>query len=152
MKKVTCLLWGIWFTMAVKAQGIFSNQTNLTLKKVIEDYRFNSKKTFSWDRELFASPDFEKAKMRYSELYQQIHNTIIKVQGEKPVILNGLFEMPDKGKKQNVIFFHFLPATGMVQKLKVELVLRQVEEKWTIVLMVYEPTEVDYKLMSFNLH
>lgn len=60
--------------------------------------------------------------------------------------------MPDKAKKQNIIFFNFLPTTGMVQKLKVELVLRLVEDKWTIVLMVYEPPEVDYKLMSFNLH
>jgi hypothetical protein len=152
MKKFTCLLWGLWFSMAVKAQGVFSNQTNITLKKVIEDYRLNSRKNFSWDHELFSSPDFEKAKIRFSELYQQIHNTIIKVQGEKPVILNGLFEMPDKDKKQNVIYFNFLPATGMVQKLKVELVLRQVQDKWSIVLMVYEPVEVDYKLMSFNLH
>jgi hypothetical protein len=152
MKRVTCLLWCLWLTVAATAQGVFSNQTNVTLKKVIEDYRLNSKKDFSWDRELFESPDFDKAKLRFSELYQQIHNTIIKLEGEKPVILNGIFEMPDKGKKQNTIFFNFLPATDMVQKLKVELVLRLVEEKWTIVLMVYQPAEVDLKLMSFNLH
>jgi hypothetical protein len=152
MRKITCLFLCVWLTVAATAQGVFSNQTNGTLKKVIEDYRFNSKKEFSWDRELFTSPDFDKAKIRFSELYQQIHNTIIKLDGEKPVILNGLFEMPDKTKKQNTIFFNFLPATGMVQKLKVELVLRLVDDTWTIVLMVYELPETDLKLMGINLH
>src|SRR5262245_43307244 len=123
MKKVTCLLCCVWLTLASYSQDVFSNKTNVALKKVIEDYRTSNHKAFSWYRELFTTGDFDQAKTQYNELYQQIHNTIIKVEGEKPVILNGLFEMPDRDKQRNSIFFNFLPATGLVQKLKVELVL-----------------------------
>lgn len=148
MKTMICLLGCLWLSMTATAQGVFSNQTNTTLRKVIEDYRFNTKKEYSWSSKLFTSPDFDKAKSKFSELYQQLHNTIIKFEGEKPVILNGLFEMPDKARQQTSIFFHFLPATGVVQKLKVELVLQYTGEVWNISLMVYEPQEVDYRVTS----
>jgi hypothetical protein len=144
MKKVTCLLWFVCLVFTATAQGVFSNQTNITLKKVIEDYRFSSKKEFSWNRELFAATDFEQARNKYTELYHQIHNTIIKLDGEKPVILNGVFEMPDKAKKQTTVYFNFLPATGSIQKLKVELLLQFHDGKWTISLQVYEPQEIDF--------
>lgn len=144
MKKVTCLLWCVCLVFTATAQGVFSNQTNIALKKVIEDYRFSSKKAFTWDRELFTSTDFEQARNKFSELYQQIHNTIIRLEGERPVILNGVFEMPDKSKKRTTIIFNFLPATGAVQKLKVELQLLSHDGNWTIYLQVYEPQEVDF--------
>lgn len=93
---------------------------------------------YSWNCELFSSPDFEKVKSKYSNLYNEIHNTIIKLEGEKPVILNGQYETPEKEKKQNSIFFHFLPNTGIIQKLNVELQLHSEGGEWKINLHVYE--------------
>jgi hypothetical protein len=94
--------------------------------------------TYSWDCELFTSPDFEKAKSKYNDLYNEIHNTIIKLEGEKPVILNGQYETPEKDRKESSIFFHFLPNTGIIQKLSVELQLQSDGGEWKINLHVYE--------------
>src|SRR5262245_17927015 len=149
MKILSCLLGILLFSFtSSSAQSAFSNQTNAALKKVIEDYRVTNKKEFTWERELFSSPEFEKARQRFAELFQDLHHTIIKFEGEKPVILNGLYEAPDKARRQNSINFQFLPATGPIQKLKVELVLRQAGDHWATSLMVYEPGEVDFRLMG----
>ncbi len=43
---------------------------------------------------------------------------------KKPSILNGQYADPDKNRKQNTIHFHFLPNTGIIQKLHVELRLQ----------------------------
>jgi hypothetical protein len=97
-----------------------------------------SNEAFSWKCELLSSADFEKAKTRFSELYSEIHNTIIKLEGQKPAILNGQYEAPDKEKKQTTIFFHFLPSTGIIQKLHVEMQLRLDAGVYKIMLQVYE--------------
>ena len=96
--------------------------------------------TFSWNCELFSSADFQKTKARFSDLYSEIHNTIIKLDGQKPVILNGRFETPEKDRKQTTIYFHFLPNTGIIQKLHVEMQLRSEEGVYKILLQVYEET------------
>ena len=79
-----------------------------------------------------------KARTRFSELYNEIHNTIIKLEGQKPAILNGQYQTPEKDKKQTIIPFHFLPNTGIIQKLHVEMQLLAEAGSWKIVLQVYE--------------
>lgn len=96
------------------------------------------KDIFAWKSELYQTTDFETASEKYKELYNQIHNTIIKVQGEKPVILNGKYEIPDNDKKSTSIAFQVLPATSHMRKLKVELILSQESSSWKISLLVYE--------------
>lgn len=101
---------------------------------------YTTNETFSWNCELFSSADFQKVKARFSDLYSEIHNTIIKLDGQKPVILNGRFETPEKGREQTTIYFHFLPSTGIIQKLHVEMQLKLEEGVYKIVLQVYEET------------
>ena len=103
---------------------------------VLTQYKTNE--TFSWTCELFSSNDFLKARTRFSELYSEIHNTIIKLEGQKPAILNGQYLAPEKDKKQTIIPFHFLPNTGIIQKLHVEMQLLADAGVWKIVLQVYE--------------
>ena len=43
-----------------------------------------------------------------------------------------------KNKKQTIITFHFLPSTGIIQKLHVEMQLQSEGGVWKIVLQVYE--------------
>ncbi|MBO9199831.1 MULTISPECIES: hypothetical protein [Niastella] len=93
---------------------------------------------YSWKSELFSTTDFQNAKERFSSLYKEIHNTIIKLAGEKPSILNGQYEDPDKNRKQTTIHFHFLPNTGLIQKLHVELQLRSEGGTWKIMLQVFD--------------
>jgi hypothetical protein len=175
MRNVTLLLLFLILTQTIASQGVFSNQTNAALQKVIQDYpnhyrnikgdrvteltqsvsytskvqipgnitcfftqNVTKKEAYSWKCELFESGDFEKAKTRFSELFNQIHNTIIKVEGEKPAILNGKYENPVSNRKFTNIHFHFLPASGIIQKLKVELALTHEDAKWKIQLSIQE--------------
>ena len=103
---------------------------------VLTQYKTNE--LYSWTCELFTSNDFMKARTRFSELYNEIHNTIIKLEGQKPAILNGQYQTPEKDKKQTIIPFHFLPNTGIIQKLHVEMQLLAEAGSWKIVLQVYE--------------
>jgi len=174
MKNVTYLLLFFFLTQTTSAQGVFSNQTNIALQKVIEDFPnhfrnikgdqlsdnnssdFKSKveipgainclvkdngtgkDIYTFKAELYQTPDFEQARKKFSELYNQIHNTIIKIEGEKPVILNGKYEAPDGEKKFTSISFHVLPATGYMRRLKVELSLQESAGGWKIALNVSE--------------
>lgn len=103
---------------------------------VLTQYKTNE--AYSWSCELFSSNDFQKAKTKFSELYSEIHNTIIKLEGQKPAILNGQYQAPEKDRKQTIIAFHFLPNTGIIQKLHVEMQLQSEGGEWKIVLQVYE--------------
>ncbi|HEX6428930.1 MAG TPA: hypothetical protein VF008_14640, partial [Niastella sp.] len=57
---------------------------------------------------------------------------------EKPAILNGQYAAPEKERKQNTINFHFLPNSGIIQKLHVEMQLQSEGGVWKIILQVYE--------------
>jgi hypothetical protein len=104
---------------------------------IITQYSANAKDQYSWTCELFQSSNFEQAKTSFKDLYSQISNTIIKIEGEKPFILNGKYDAPDGEKKATTVRFGFLPAPGVVQQLKVELTL-QYTTTWKIVLTVYD--------------
>jgi hypothetical protein len=93
---------------------------------------------YSWTCELYSSTDFQNAKDRFNSLYKEIHNTIIKLAGQKPSILNGQYADPDQNRKQNTIHFHFLPNTGIIQKLHVELQLESAGGAWKIMLQVFD--------------
>jgi hypothetical protein len=95
------------------------------------------KDAYTWKCDLYEGKDFNRAKDKFNEIYSQIHNTIIKVEGEKPVILNGKYEVPGGDKKFTSIFFHLLPA-GVMEKLKVELTLQNTASDWKITLSVYQ--------------
>jgi hypothetical protein len=180
MKNGTYLLLFFLLSQVTIGQGVFSNQTNTALQKVIEDFpnRFRNikgepvseknstdykskvempgaincvissnghqKDSYTWKAQLYQSADFEQARKKFSELYNQIHNTIIKIEGEKPVILNGKYEAPDDEKKSASINFHVLPSTGAMSRLRVELSLQESTGTWTIMLNVLDQnTSID---------
>lgn len=96
-----------------------------------------TKEQYSWNCQLFTATDFEQARVTYRELFNQIRNTIIKIEGEKPFILNGRYENPEGEKKSTTVRFDFLPAPEIVRQLKVELTL-QYTTGWKIILSVYD--------------
>lgn len=176
MKSVACLLITALPVMASMAQGVFNNQTNMALQKVIEDFpnkfrdirgnrlsgnsqwvSYQSKvaipgarkvvivqegsarrESYTWKCELYASGDFAEVKQKFRELFGNIKNSIIKIEGQQPFILNGKYETPSEEQNNTSILFQLLPSTGVLQHLKVELAMRQVAGDWTITLKVYE--------------
>lgn len=157
------------------AQGVFTNQTNAAIEKVIQDYpnqfknitgqlllekqqtadyqssiqipgavscqviKYNlGRKETCWRAELLQTAQFSDARNLYKEVYSQIRNTIIKIEGEKPYILNGQYNIPDERKRFHSVVFSMLPSVGDMQKLKVELSLVQHDGIWKVVLLVHD--------------
>ena len=93
---------------------------------------------YSWDCTAFATQNFDQAKIKFKEIYDQIENTIIKIEGQKAFILSGRYSTPSQEKVQTSINFELLPATETMKKLRIDLVFQQVLGKWTISLRVYD--------------
>ncbi len=91
-----------------------------------------------WKAELLETNSFQEAKARYKELYNQIRNSIVRIEGEKPYILNGQYSLPEEEKNFQSVVFNMLPSVGQMQKLKVELLLVQQGRSWKINLAVYD--------------
>ena len=176
MKSICTLIIGCALTIAVAGQGVFTNDVNSALQRVIQDYpnhfanlkgpqisgtvrtvqyrstvvvpgaltcvltpyRSSKKEKYSWKCLILESDNYTDAKARYTELYNQIRNTIVKIEGEKPFILNGNYEAPGDDKKYTTVLFQLLPATGEMQKLKVELTLLHTINDWKLFLSVYD--------------
>lgn len=157
------------------AQGVFTNQTNAAIEKVIQDYpnqfknitgelllekqqtadyksniqipgavscqviKYNSgRRETCWRAELLQTGRFDDAKSLYKDVYNQIRNSIVKIEGEKPYILNGQYDIPDQRKRFHSVVFSMLPSVGEMQKLKVELSLVQHNNAWKVIIIVHD--------------
>ena len=172
--------------LEASSQGVFANQTNAAIEKVIRDYpnqfrnikgsmlvespesinyqshiqipgaiscivthySASSKEALCWKAELFESASFQEAKSRYQELFSQIKNTIIKIEGEKPYILNGQYEIPAEQKRFHSVVFNMLPSVGGLQKMKVELSLVRQANAWKVNLQIYDQDAHGLDLVS----
>ncbi len=98
----------------------------------------SNKSVYSWRADIVEEEEFETAKKRFRELYTQIKNTIIKIEGERPLILNGHYQAPTEDRKFNTVFFSLLPGGGELERLRVELSMNHMITHWKITLTVYE--------------
>jgi hypothetical protein len=101
----------------------------------------SSRQAMSWKAELLTSSNFSEASAKYTDLYNQIKNTIIKIQGSKPYILSGQYAAPEKSKSYQAVIFNMLPASGELQKIKVEVSLEQAGSNWKLQLSIYDDSE-----------
>lgn len=176
MKSIVILIIGFSLTIACHSQGVFTNDVNSALQKVIQDYpnhfinlkgsqvagtlpmvQYHStvevpgslncmlmqysaikKVSYSWNCVMLESEKFSEAKNKFTELFNQIKNTIVKIEGEKPFILNGTYEVPSDEKKFTSVIFQLLPATSGMQNLKVELSLQHNINDWKVTIAVYD--------------
>lgn len=189
MKNYLALLLLLALHIRVSAQGVFSNQTNGALEKVIQDYpnQFKNIKgdllasnqreaeyksvvvipgaesstviqytgaerhIVSWQTILYSSADFDKAEEKFKELYGEIKNTIVRLDGERPVILNGKYETPEEGKTHTTVVFDILPSTGSTRQLRVDMTLsKQRNGRWVVVLSVYDKDRKEEEIIVSN--
>jgi len=185
--KNTCLLLSlVIFAISSQAQGVFSNQTNSTLEKVVKDYpsQFknirgeqvsttagtteykstiavpgavstviiqagnNHKSTTSWQSVLYAGNNFGDAKTHFEALYNQIKNTIIKPEGGKAVIVNGMYTDPSADNTFTTIQFDLLPPIGVMQQVCIDLILKNTGKQWKICLNVYDKDMRDQEALT----
>jgi len=93
---------------------------------------------YSWKSQLFESSSFESARDKFKEAFNNIKNTIVKIEGMPAFILNGKFEQPSESKKTTTVHFQLLPANADMQKLKVTLSMVQSANEWKLILAVSE--------------
>ena len=105
---------------------------------VLTQYSSAKKDIYSWRAELLEEEEFEEAKKRYKEIYSQIRNTIVKIDGEKPFILNGAYLAPTEDRKFNVVSFQLLPSGSDMDKLRIELSMNYMVTAWKVTLTVYD--------------
>ncbi|HYE56473.1 MAG TPA: hypothetical protein VD996_16605, partial [Chitinophagaceae bacterium] len=109
-------------------------QSNITipgaLSCIVTRHNFSKSETITWKAELYESNNFQEAKNLYKDLYSQIRNSIVRIEGEKPYILNGQYEIPDQQKNRHSVIFNMLPSVGNMQKVKVELLMVQHAQTW----------------------
>lgn len=154
------------FSASLSAQGVFSNNTQVVLEKVIRDYpnhfchlrgelicqavqsaeyRSNlqlpgsSSSTVTetgWSCTVLQTTDFNVAQARFSEIYGQLSNSIISTVEQKTYILNGQYEAPARDRKYTQVLFSLLPGVGQMKRLKVELTLDEQDRNWILTVNV----------------
>ena len=101
-------------------------------------YNVANSEVYNWNCITFNSPNFMQARAKYKEIYDQIENTIIKLEGQKPFILNAQYRTPTELHNMNSITFELLPLTEEMKNLKVDLSLEKESNIWKVKLSVYE--------------
>jgi len=108
-------------------------------------YNVASNEICSWNCVTFSSKDFLQARTKFKEVYDQIENTIIKMEGQKPFILNAQYRTPTELHSVNMITFELLPLVDDIKNLKIDLSLEKEMNVWKVKLSV---SDGDHKLTS----
>src|SRR5689334_8379267 len=103
----------------------------------------DSTEVYSWKCVLLESDNFQTVSKKYKEIYNQVKNSITKLDGNKPFILNGTYTDPTEEKRFTASPFSLVPASGELKKLKVELTLEYLVTDWTVSLLVYDQPDED---------
>lgn len=85
-----------------------------------------------WSCTVLETPDFNLARTRYSEIYDQLSNCIISTVQQKTYILNGQYETPAADRKYTQVLFSLLPGVGEMRRLRVGLTLYQEANNWVL--------------------
>ncbi len=114
-----------------------------SISAVVTKYSSTNEKNnlYTWKCLISQSEDFEMMAKKYKELYGQLRNAIIKIEGRPPFILNGNYEVPSEDKKFAITDFYLLPSSGNMKKLKIELSLEFYVTEWKMALTVYDQKE-----------
>jgi len=117
---------------------------------IITKYSLPDNDSYSWNCHVFQSREFSQAKNKFREIYDQIENTIIKVDGEKPFIVSGQYRTPYEERKLTNILFELLPASGEMKKMKIDLTIENVEAEWKVSLNVYDGERKEDESVTSN--
>lgn len=113
------------------------------VQTVITQYSTSGdKEVYSWKCLVLQTEEFDIAEKKYKELFGQLSNSIIKIDGQKPYILSGEYNPPTDEKKFNSSSLRLLPpAPGELAHAKVEIVMEYYVTEWKINLLVYDQEE-----------
>jgi hypothetical protein len=117
---------------------------------VVRHTQASNNDAYSWTCTAFENKDFNLARLKFKEIFEQIENTIIKIDGEKPFIVSGQYKNPQEERKSTIIVFDLLPAVGDMKRLKVELALQNAMSNWKVDINVYDNAARDEQSTAAN--
>lgn len=91
---------------------------------------------YSWTCTVLEAESFDKVRERFHLVYDELSNSIITLGTQKTFILSGQYEDPVMDKKSTRVVFSLLPGVGDMRKLRVELLFRQEDKGYKILLSV----------------
>lgn len=106
-----------------------------SLNAVIKQY---GSEFYCWQNDLYSSSHFELAKIRYKEVYDNLKNSIVKIEGQQPFILSGNYQAPEEDKKRNTVVYRPIPASAAITRLSVMLCLHYKGKEWVVTLSVLD--------------
>ena len=109
----------------------------------VSKQNISSSDIYSWSCTALNTKDFTIARGKFKEIYEQIENTIIKVDGQKPFILSGQYHTPTEMRNRNTIPFELLPAVGEMKSLRIELSLEKDLASWKVKLHVFDGDKME---------
>jgi hypothetical protein len=135
--------------------GLAEYKSTLTMPGAVSStitlFASSHKQNVSWQTVLYAGNEFNTAKKHFEILFSQIKNTIIRPTGERPVIVNGQYKNPlEENSSDTIIPFDLLPASGALQKINIDLVMKNAGGQWQIVLSVYDHERKELPSLSAN--
>lgn len=89
-----------------------------------------------WACTVLRTPDFNTARARFVEIYDQLSNSIISTIEQRTFILSGQYDAPSPDKKYTRVAFSLLPGVGVMKRLHVGLTLEEQEQGWIVVVDV----------------
>jgi hypothetical protein len=105
---------------------------------------------YSWKCIMLETDNFDEVTKKYKLLYNEIKNSIIKLDGNKPFILSGSYVDPTEEKRFTATAFTLVPASGDLKKLKVELTLEYLVTEWTLSIVVYDKPDQEELAMDWS--
>jgi hypothetical protein len=85
-----------------------------------------------WTCTVLQTTDFNTARSRFAEIYDQLSNSIISTVEQRTFILSGQYESPSPDKKYTRVTFSLLPGVGDMKRLHVGLRLEEQEHGWIV--------------------
>jgi hypothetical protein len=89
-----------------------------------------------WTCNVLQTASFDEARNRFTEIYNQLSNSIVSAAGQKTFILSGQYEAPVADKKENEVLFSLLPGVGEMKRVHVELILHGEGSDWIVAISV----------------
>ena len=114
-------------------------------ESTITFYKSNNNNVCSWQALMYSSDNFEEAKKKYKELYQQLNNLAVQFNGQNSLLLKGEYDEPKEEKKFAGSLLSIYPVDEAHKRLKVEVSFQYELMEWKIRILVYDREREDHE-------
>lgn len=101
-----------------------------------------AKNITSWEALMLSSESFERARLKFKSLFQQLNNLSLKL-GEAGFTLRGEYEAPTEEMKFTTALLSLHPAQETVSNIRVEVAMHYELTEWKVRVLVYEKERED---------